>query len=56
MAGTKNPPKGRDGEERGRGEAGRGVYLTLHCHHQNDFCIIKTDAGSNESHFWSFRL
>ena len=28
---------------------GRGtLYLTLHCHHQNDFCT-KTD--SNESHF-----
>ena len=24
------------------------IYLSLHCHHQNDFCI---KAGSNESHF-----
>ena len=41
----------------GRGEGGKGVwrcgereiiYLSLHCHHQNDFCIKK---GSDESHF-----
>ena len=42
----------------GRGEGGWGggmemgkreiIYLTLHCHHQNDFCI---KMGSNESHF-----
>ena len=24
------------------------IYLSLHCHHQNDFCI---KAGSDESHF-----
>ena len=24
------------------------VYLSLHCHHQNDFCI---KVGSDESHF-----
>ena len=24
------------------------IYLLLHCHHQNDFCI---KLGSNESHF-----
>ena len=24
------------------------VYLSLHCHHQNDFCIV---VGSDESHF-----
>ena len=24
------------------------VYLSLHCHNQNDFCI---KIGSNESHF-----
>ena len=24
------------------------VYLSLHCHHQNDFCI---KIGSDESHF-----
>ena len=23
------------------------INLSLHCHHQNDFCIM---AGSNESH------
>ena len=24
------------------------IFLSLHCHHQNDFCI---KVGSNESHF-----
>ena len=24
------------------------IYLSLHCHHQNDSCI---KAGSDESHF-----
>ena len=24
------------------------MYRSLHCHHQNDFCI---KAGSDESHF-----
>ena len=24
------------------------IYLSLHCHHQNDFC---TEVGSDESHF-----
>ena len=41
----------------GRGEGGEGVwrweeresiYLSLHCHHQNDFCI---KMGNDESHF-----
>ena len=41
----------------GRGEGGKGVgrwgkreiiYLSLHCHHQNDSCI---KVGSDESHF-----
>ena len=41
----------------GRGEGGEGVwrwgkrkiiYLSLHCYHQNDFCI---KVGSDESHF-----
>ena len=43
----------RDGE---KGWGGRGVevgereiiYLSLHCHHQNDLCI---KVGSHESHF-----
>ena len=31
------------------GGGGRGrLYLTLHCHHQNDSCI---KMGSDESHF-----
>ena len=35
-------------------EVGRGggereiVHLSLHCHHQNDFCV---KMGCNESHF-----
>ena len=44
----------RDGEG-GRGGGGMEVggereiiYLSLHCHHQNDFCI---EMGSDESHF-----
>ena len=43
----------------GRGEGGGGkriwswggreiIYLSLHCHHQNDFCI---KMGSDDSHF-----
>ena len=32
-------------EEGGRG---RLLYLSLHCHHQNDSCI---KMGSDESHF-----
>ena len=35
----------------GGGEGGGGrerLYLTLHCHHQNDFCI---KIGSDENHF-----
>ena len=36
---------------RGYGGGGRGRlyhYLSLHCHHQNDFCI---KVGSDENHF-----
>ena len=36
---------------RGYGGGGRGtsyIYLSLYCHHQNDFCI---KMGSDESHF-----
>ena len=33
------------------GEKGRLLYLSLHCHHQNDSCI---KTGSNESHFKCF--
>ena len=32
----------------GGGARGREIYLSLHCHHQNDFCI---KVGSDESHF-----
>ena len=39
-----------DGEKgEGSMEVGEeGEYLSLHCHHQNDFCI---KVGSDESHF-----
>ena len=30
------------------GVEGDYIYLSLHCHHQNDFCI---KMGSDESHF-----
>ena len=30
------------------GVRGRALYLSLHCHHQNDSCI---KVGSDESHF-----
>ena len=30
------------------GGEGDYIYLSLHCHHQNDFCI---KIGSDESHF-----
>ena len=43
----------RDGEMGGKGVWRWGVreiiYLSLHCHHQNDFCI---KMGSDESHFY----
>ena len=50
----------RDGEKGGGVGGGAGkpgvwrwgereiIYLSLHCHHQNDFCI---KVGSDESHF-----
>ena len=48
----------RDGEKGGKevwrwGDGGGGgggeiIYLSLHCRHQNDFCI---KVGSDESHF-----
>ena len=30
------------------GEEGGYIYLSLHCHHQNDSCI---KVGNDESHF-----
>ena len=30
------------------GGGGEIIYQSLHCHHQNDFCI---KMGSDESHF-----
>ena len=51
----------RDGEKGGRGYGGvcvcgggggvEIIYLSLHCHHQNDSCI---KMGSGESHFFMF--
>ena len=42
----------RDGEKGGKGIWRSGkraiIYLSLHCHHQNDSCIM---MSSNESHF-----
>ena len=43
----------RDGEKGGWKEVWRWrereiIYLSLHCHHQNDFCI---KMGSDERHF-----
>ena len=43
----------RDGEKVGGGGVWRWgereiIYLSLHCHHQNDSCI---KMGSDESHF-----
>ena len=42
----------RDGEKGGKGVRMWGrrtiIYLSLHCHHQNDSCI---KVGSDESHF-----
>ena len=42
----------KGGEKGGRGYGGGGkreiIYLSLHCHHQNDSCIT---MGSDESHF-----
>ena len=37
----------RDGENGGGGKR-EIIYLSLHCHHQNDSCI---KMGSDESHF-----
>ena len=42
----------RDGVNEGKGVWRRGkreiIYLSLHCHHQNDSCI---KVGSDDSHF-----
>ena len=42
----------RDGKKEGKGVWRWGerviIYLSLHCHHQNDSCI---KMGSDESHF-----
>ena len=41
---------GEGGGGGGGAEVGGGgiIYLSLHCHHQNDSCI---KVGSDESHF-----
>ena len=33
------------------GRRGKNIYLSLHCHHDNDSCI---KMGSDESHFSMF--
>ena len=42
----------KDGKNGGKGYRGGGkreiIYLSLQCHHQNDFCI---KMGSDDSHF-----
>ena len=43
----------RDGEKEGKGYVQRWrekeiIYLSLHCHHQNDFCI---KVGTDEALF-----
>ena len=42
----------KDGKNGGKGYRGGGkreiIYLSLQCHHQNDFCI---KVGSDESQF-----
>ena len=39
----------KDGEKGGGGRGGREIiYLSLHCHHQNNLCI---KVGSDESYF-----
>ena len=40
---------GEVGMEVGGGGKRENVYLSLHCHHQNDSCI---KMGSDESHFY----
>ena len=42
--------RGEGGGDRGVGGGGEReiIYLLLHCHRQNDFCI---KLGSDESHF-----
>ena len=50
--GDKNRSNTRDGEKWGKGVWRWGkreiIYLSLHCHHQNDSCI---KMGSDESQF-----
>ena len=46
----KSYPGRVEGGEGGMEVGGEGdyLYLSLHCHHRNDFCI---KVGSDESHF-----
>ena len=39
---------GRGYRDGGKGRESIILYLTVHCQHQNDFCI---KIGSNDSHF-----
>ena len=38
----------RGGRRYGSGGERESIYLSLHCHHQNDFCI---KVGSDKNHF-----
>ena len=42
----------------GDGERGWGIYLSLHCHHQNDSCIKmgSDESHSNVSYLWGTKL
>ena len=46
--GEKVGGRGGGGGEYGGGAERAIIYLSLHCHYQNDFCI---KMGSDESHF-----
>ena len=52
LTATENIRLFRDGEKGGKGVWRWGkreiIYLSLHCHHQNDSCV---KVGSDESHF-----
>ena len=45
---TETQGTGRRGYGGGVGGWEEVIYLSLHCHHQNDLCI---KVGSDESHF-----
>ena len=48
LLGTGRRGVGATGRWGGGVREGYYIFLSLHCHHQNDFCI---KMGSDESHF-----